>query len=102
LNASHLLLWGTLAYGCEHDLRWADFGRSLRETGASRFKSHWGGRMQPLYQQFYLNTVGETPKIGNERQQSARDRLLIEWWRRMPLSVIRVVGPQVRRQMPFG
>ncbi|MFW5940653.1 MAG: GNAT family N-acetyltransferase [Chloroflexota bacterium] len=102
LNASHLLLWGTMRYGCENGLRRVDLGRSLRGSGSFRFKSHWGAEAQPLYQHYYLNTIAEAPEVGAARQKNATARLLTKSWQHMPLWLTQRLGAHVRKRVPFG
>lgn len=102
LNASHLLLWEAMRYGCENGLQWADLGRSLRDSGSFRFKSHWGAEVQPLYQHYYLNTISEAPEVGAARQKNATARLLTKSWQHMPLWLTQRVGAQLRKRVPFG
>lgn len=102
LNASHLLLWNTMLYGCENGFDWVDLGRSLHGSGSYQFKSHWGAEAQPLYQHYYLNTIAEPPGVGAARQNNATARFLTASWQRMPRWLTRRLGPHVRKRVPFG
>lgn len=102
LHPSYLLYWETLKYGCENGFKWVDLGRSRRDSGSSIFKMKWGAAPQPLYQQYYLNGIAQPPPVGSSVEENARYRFLINVWRRLPLSVAEVLGPQLRKRMPFG
>lgn len=102
LRPNHLLYWETLKYGAENGFQWLDFGRSKQDSGTYVFKKNWGAEPRPLYQQFYLNGITEPPALGASREDSAQYRLFTSGWRRLPLPLTEVLGPQLRKRMPFG
>jgi FemAB-related protein (PEP-CTERM system-associated) len=102
LRPNHLLYWETLKYGSENGFQWLDFGRSLRDSGTFVFKKNWGAEPRPLYQQYYLNGITEPPAVGGSREDDAQYRLFTSAWRRLPLPLTEVLGPQLRKRMPFG
>jgi FemAB-related protein (PEP-CTERM system-associated) len=102
LRPNHLLYWETLKFGAENGFHWLDLGRSKRDSGTFVFKKNWGAKPQPLYQQYYLNGVDEPPSVGGGREDDAQYRLFTSAWRRLPLPLTEILGPQVRKRMPFG
>lgn len=102
LYPSHVLYWETLKFGSEHGFQWVDLGRCRRDSGGYTFKKNWGGEPQDLYQQYYLNGISEPPAVGASMEENARYRLFVKVWSKLPLAVTEVVGPQLRRRMPFG
>lgn len=102
LRPSHLLYWETLRYGSASGFKWVDLGRSRWHSGTFRFKRSWGGEPRPLYQQYLLNGMAEPPAVGSSREGDAQYRLFVRLWRRLPLRATEVLGPQLRKRMPFG
>ena len=102
LRPNHLLYWETLKYGCENGFQWVDLGRSQRDSGTFTFKRNWGAEPRPLYQQYYLNGTSQPPPVGSSMKADAKYRLLANVWRRLPLPVTEILGPQLRKRMPFG
>jgi len=102
LGSNYILYWETLRYGCEQRFQWADLGRSAWNSGTFQFKRKWRAVPRPLYQQYYLNGVSQPPPVGNSREAHAGYRLFVEVWRHLPLSATDVLGPQLRKRVPFG
>lgn len=102
LRPNHLLYWETLRYGMERGARWLDFGRSRYESGTFVFKKSWGGEPCPLYQQYYLSRIARLPAVGAGRKADPKYRVFARLWTRLPLPVTEVLGPQLRKRMPFG
>ncbi len=102
LRPNHLLYWETLKYGCENGFQWVDLGRSRWDSGTFVFKMNWGAEPRPLYQQYYLNGISQPPTVGSSMEADAQYRLFVKVWRRLPLSVTEALGPQLRKNMPFG
>jgi len=99
---SHLLYWETMRYGSANGYQWVDFGRSRWDSGSFTFKKSWGGEPRQIYQQYYLNRIVRPPAVGGGREEDAEYRLFVRIWRRLPLSLTEVLGPQLRKRMPFG
>ena len=89
-----LLYWAMLEYGCQQGYKRFDFGRSTVGEGTYRFKEQWGARPEPL---FWYRFVHEShardslPIEGDNRRRAA------EYWKRLPVSVTKVLGPRIRR-----
>jgi FemAB-related protein (PEP-CTERM system-associated) len=86
-----------LRWGREHGFRTFDFGRSKRGTGAHAFKSRWGMTEVPLAYQYHLVQAKELPNVSpaNPKYQA-----LIETWKRLPLPLTQLLGPQIIRRIP--
>jgi FemAB-related protein (PEP-CTERM system-associated) len=102
LRPNYLLYWETLKNGCLNGYKWVDLGRSARESGSVRFKQHWKGEPQQLYQHFYLNGRSQAPPVGARMVINGRYRLFTRAWRYVPLPLVEVLGPRLRQRMPFG
>lgn len=102
LRPNHLLCWETMRLGFERGYRWVELGRSRRDSGSFAFKNEWGGEPRTLYQHYYLNGARRPPPVGNDMDDEPRYRLFAALWQRLPLSATQVLGPWLRKQMPFG
>jgi hypothetical protein len=102
LRPSHLLVWEAIRYGFENGFRWVDLGRTRKNSGGYTFKKAWGGEVQQLYQHSYLNGVTEPPAVGGSLEEHARYRVFVSMWQKLPLPVAELLGPELRKRMPFG
>lgn len=91
------MYWELMRYGCEHGYGVFDFGRSKQGTGAFEFKRHWGFEPQPLCYQYFLNRAKAIPNIS---PTNPKFQLFVNLWRRLPLSVTKLVGPMIVRSLP--
>jgi FemAB-related protein (PEP-CTERM system-associated) len=94
LCPNNLLYWEAIRTACTRGLQRFDFGRSSRGSGTYNFKKQWGALEEPLYWQA---NVGGGDLINEE------SHAVFSWavgaWKRLPVSVSRVIGPIVRRRL---
>jgi hypothetical protein len=100
LRVSHLLYWDRIEFACEKGLQRVDFGRCTIGSGQYDFKMSWGGFPIPIYQQYWLNRTRSMPYVAHDAE-SGNGRLFTRAWQRVPLRVTQMVGPLIRREMPF-
>lgn len=101
-RSGHILNWETLKFGCLNGFDYVDLGRSKKNSGTFVFKGRWPAETRQVYQQFYLNKISEPPNVGSEMDHDPRYRLFIHVWKHLPRQLTNVVGPQLRKRMPFG
>jgi FemAB-related protein (PEP-CTERM system-associated) len=94
LCPNNLLYWEAIRTACERGLRRFDFGRSSLGSGTYNFKKQWGALEEPLHWQ--ANAQGGD--LINEESHATLS-WAVEAWKRLPVSVTRVVGPLVRRRL---
>lgn len=73
-----------------------DFGRSSAGSGAHRFKLQWGCRELPACWQYHVRR-GDP---GGLRADDDRHARRIAAWKRLPVSLTRVLGPLIARGIP--
>jgi len=88
------MYWELMRRAGESRLRVFDFGRSKRDSGPYRFKTHWGFEPEPLYYEYFLVRAGKMPDLS---PANPRYGMAIEIWKRLPLVVTRWLGPPVAR-----
>ena len=96
LSPNMLLYWTMLEYACNNGYRQFDFGRSSPDEGTYKFKEQWGAKPAPLYWQ-YISLNGKTS--GNSISDDTRFQLASEIWKRLPVSLTKVIGPTIRKHI---
>jgi len=93
---NHSLYWRILADAADAGVKLFDFGRSYRDAGTYKFKTHWGAVPQPL-RWTSLDASGnpEPSKV----YKPAEHPLLTRTWSLLPLWIANRIGPLVRRQL---
>jgi FemAB-related protein (PEP-CTERM system-associated) len=96
LCPNNLLYWEMIRWGCEQGYRRFDFGRSSPQSGTYYFKKQWGTVEEPLHWQCLSRKPGHAVML---HVDDPKYQWLIQAWRRLPLSLTKVVGPWVRGQV---
>lgn len=95
-NANMLMYWHLLERSIQREQDVFDFGRSTPGGGTFNFKKQWGAEPVPAHWQSHLRfgSLEET------RPDNPRYGRLIELWKRLPVSLTRVIGPRIVRGIP--
>lgn len=94
LSPNMLLYWSMLEYGCDNHFARFDFGRSSLHESTYKFKKQWGAEPQTLY--WHHVALGGT-SMENGRSEKDTYRMAIEYWKKLPVPVTKVLGPPLRR-----
>lgn len=97
LNPNMLLYWACLQFACEKGFEIFDFGRSTVGEGTYRFKEQWGAVQCPLNWHYWLPDGGPLPEIN---PANPKYRLAIGIWKKLPVSLTKVLGPRIVRNIP--
>lgn len=92
-----LLYWECFRLAIEKGAKQFDFGRCTPDSGTYRFKKQWPSREQPLYWYYVLPEGERLPELNPD---NAKFSLAIKTWTKLPLSVTRIVGPQIIKNIP--
>jgi serine/alanine adding enzyme len=92
-----LLYWTSIKYACESGHHTFDFGRSTPGEGTFRFKEQWGSEPVQLYWNYWLRNGGAMPELN---PHNPKYRLAISVWRKLPLSLTKLLGPSIVRNLP--
>lgn len=91
-----LLYWSLMEEMARRGVATFNFGRCTPGGGTHRFKAQWGGRDAALpWFQWSPSGVAATPS-----PDSARYRLAIRAWQKLPLAVANRLGPMLARRLP--
>jgi FemAB-related protein (PEP-CTERM system-associated) len=96
LKGNDYMYWELMRHSCERGLKVFDYGRSKQGTGSWSFKKNWGFEPSPLYYEYYLVKAKQIPDIS---PLNPKYKLFINVWKRLPLSVTRVIGPLIARNL---
>lgn len=95
LNGGSLILWKSLAGAADNGYDTYEFGRTREGSGVYMFKKSYGGS-KAWYDDlhYFPNDRAELPD-----PEDSKYELATEVWKRLPLSVVRVVGPHLRKRI---
>ncbi len=96
LAGNDFMYWEVMRRACERGYRLFDFGRSKIGTGAYDFKRNWGFDPTPLSYEFLPLRSKEIPNVN---PLNPKYRLAIDVWRRLPLSLTKIIGPAIVRSI---
>ena len=93
-RANELMYFSLMRHAREKGCTGFDFGRSKLGTGPYAYKKNWGFDPEPLAYVRWL-AEGQAPRDTNPT--SARYRLQVNAWKRLPLWLVNAVGPHISR-----
>lgn len=96
LKANDFMYWALMGHAAGRGARLFDFGRSKVDTGPFQFKRHWGFEPQPLYYAYFLVHAQQMPDLSPANPRYQR---FIRAWQKMPVSLTRMVGPMLARNL---
>lgn len=96
LAANDFKYWALMCRAAARGCTVFDYGRSKVGTGPYAFKKNWGFEPQPLHYEYRLYQRDTVPQ---NNPANAKYRVMIETWRRLPLSVANWLGPFVVRSL---
>lgn len=97
LQANYVMYWEMIRWACAQGFEKFHLGRSTRGSGAADFKARWNAVPEPLYWNVALGTREEMPELNPD---NPRFRLAMAAWRRLPLPILRVIGPWIAPSLP--
>jgi FemAB-related protein (PEP-CTERM system-associated) len=96
-GVNNFMYWELMRHAISRGYTRFDFGRSKVGTGAFAFKQGWGMTARVLPYGYYLVRATRTPSLN---PLNPRYRLPIELWKRLPLSLTKLLGPRIVRGLP--
>ncbi len=96
LKANDFMYWELMRRSCERGVRVFDYGRSKEGSGSYNFKKNWGFEPEPLYYEYQLVNAHAIPNVS---PTNPKYRIFIDIWKRLPLSVTRLIGPCIARNL---
>lgn len=95
LRANERMYFALMSHARERGMQRFDFGRSKTGSGPAAYKKNWGFEGVPLsYAHWSADGV-----VRDMNPTSAKYRLMVESWQRLPLWLANRVGPMIARQL---
>jgi lipid II:glycine glycyltransferase (peptidoglycan interpeptide bridge formation enzyme) len=94
--ANMLLYWNVLLRALERGQSTFDFGRSSPDSPTYKFKEQWGAKPALAVWHYHMRS-GD---ISDMRPDNHRNQRLIRIWKRLPVPLTRLIGPQIVRGIP--
>ena len=97
LGAIYVLYWQMIQDACKLEYGLFHLGRSTADSGSEWFKSRWNAETQQLYWYYHMPDGGAMPSLNVD---NPKYRWAIATWRRLPLWMVRKLGPPIARCIP--
>ncbi len=97
VSPNMLLYWNVLKFACERGYGVFDFGRSSPDSSTFRFKAQWGAQPVPLHWHYWVRNGGALPDL---TPRNPKMQLAIKAWRHLPVSMTRLIGPSIVKNLP--
>ncbi len=97
ISVNMLLYWEVLKFSILQGSKAFDFGRSSIDSGTYRFKKQWGAKPIQLYWHYWIRENGRMPNLTPLNSKYA---FAINMWKKLPLSVSKLLGPHIVRNLP--
>jgi len=97
LCPNNLLYWAALQFALANGFKRFDFGRSTPNEGTFNFKKQWGAVPVPLHWHYLLPEGASLPELNTK---NPKYDMAIRAWKKLPLALTRVLGPQIVRNIP--
>ena len=91
------MYWNILRAAIEKKYQVFDFGRSSKDAGTLKFKKQWGAKEKQLY--WYYDMKEDEPLPGLN-PNNAKYQAAISVWKKMPVSLTRIIGPHIVKNLP--
>jgi serine/alanine adding enzyme len=92
-----LLYWSVLKHACDSGYLRFDFGRSSPDSGTYKFKAQWGANPVPLNWSYWVPDGAALPDLS---PRNPKFELAIKLWQRLPVTVTKIVGPLIVKNLP--
>jgi FemAB-related protein (PEP-CTERM system-associated) len=94
--ANMLMYWHLLERAVQRKQEMFDFGRSSEDSNTFRFKKQWGAKPMPAEWQFHVRSR----EFQAMRPDNPKYQRFVRWWKRLPVSLTRLIGPAIVRGIP--
>jgi FemAB-related protein (PEP-CTERM system-associated) len=95
--ANNVLYYELMKESMQRGYKNFDFGRSRVNSGPGAFKKNMGFEPIHLYYYYYLHCATEIPNIS---PTNSKFKPAIRIWKKLPLPLTRIIGPQVVKYVP--
>jgi FemAB-related protein (PEP-CTERM system-associated) len=96
-GVNNFMYWELMRSAARRGYTRFDFGRSKRGAGAYEFKRGWGMTERALPYKFFLVRSNRAPNLN---PMNPKFKPWIETWKRLPLSLTKLIGPMIVKYLP--
>ncbi len=96
---NNLLYWESFKYGCDNGFKFFDMGRSRKDSSTFKYKEQWGAYSKEIYYQYYQPISHNDRDIVIDRPKYS---FVSSIWKKLPVVMTNVLGPSLRKNIPFG
>lgn len=93
----HAMNWEAIKNACAAGCKYIDFGRSTADSSHQNFKKYWGVETQTMKWSYQLLDCDKIPGL---QKENPKFTLAIAMWKKLPVSVSRLLGPPLARRLP--
>ena len=97
LQPNYVLYWEMITWACKSGYDHFHLGRSTVDSGAQRFKAKWGAVPEELFWSYSLPDGNSIPSLNPD---NPKYRAAIRAWQKLPLPLLRILGPRLARLIP--
>jgi FemAB-related protein (PEP-CTERM system-associated) len=97
LCPNNMLYWEAIKFAIGKGFEKFDFGRSTPHEGTYNFKKQWGAVPVQLYWQYLLESGQDLPELNPTNPKYG---MAIKVWQKLPLSLTKMLGPHIVRNIP--
>jgi FemAB-related protein (PEP-CTERM system-associated) len=97
LCPNNMLYWEAIRFAIAKGFQEFDFGRSTPDEGTYHFKKQWGAVAVPLHWQYLIGERGSLPSLSPD---NPKYRIAIRVWQGLPVSLTKLIGPSIVRNIP--
>lgn len=97
LQTNNFQYWQLMAWACRRGLKFFDFGRSRKETGAFSFKKNMGFEARQLNYQYYFPSGGKIPNLNPSNPKLDLPKKIMT---KIPMPLVKILGPMLVRHIP--
>ncbi len=97
MNTNNFMYWQLMAWACRKGIRFFDFGRSRKDTGAYHFKKHMGFESTRLDYQYFFSGESRLPNLNPSNPKLNLPKKIMQ---KIPVSLAKALGPLIMRHIP--
>lgn len=96
LKSNDFMYYKLMCHAKDRGCHYFDFGRSKIDSGAYRYKKHWGMNIRPMSYKYYLVKSKSLPSLS---ANNPKYQFFIKLWKKLPLVVSQQLGPVLAKHL---
>ncbi|MCE0493262.1 FemAB family XrtA/PEP-CTERM system-associated protein [Vibrio salinus] len=96
LKSNDYMYYQLMCTAREKGIKSFDFGRSKHNSGSFKYKKNWGMQEEKLH---YKVALVKSKQLPNFSPNNPKYKFFISMWKKMPLTLSRVIGPNLSKYL---